>query len=112
MNDLFRRIPGFTALALLVALGIAGVANAAAPTGADWFQLLTNQQTGSDNTGDGNTGNGADLNYYYVGQTFTTVIQVRSTGPGATAANIWVYYPSTTTTASNLTTGSFFNTWS
>lgn len=112
MNDLFRRIPGFTALALLVALGIAGVANAAAPTGADWFQLLTNQQTGSDNTGDGNTGNGADLNYYYVGQTFTTVIQVRSTGPGATAANIWVDYPSTTTTASNLTTGSFFNTWS
>ncbi len=101
-------------LLTLAFVAIVGIrqAIAAAPTGADWFQLLTNQQTGSDNTGDGNTGNGSDLNYYYVGQTFTSVIQIRSTGPGSSAANIWVDYPSTTTTASNLTTGSFFNTWS
>jgi hypothetical protein len=111
MKPFFRSNIWLLALALLV-LGGVNLAIAAAPTGADWFQLLTNQQTGSDNTGDGNTGNGSDLNYYYVGQTFTTVMQIRSTGPGATAANIWIDYPSTTTTASNLTTGSFFNTWS
>jgi hypothetical protein len=112
MKHLFRRFAGFATLGLVLAIGMSGMAQAAAPTGADWFQLLTNQQTGSDNTGDGNTGNGSDLNYYYVGQTFTSVMQIRSTGPGSTAANIWIDYPSTTTTASVLTTGSFFNTWS
>jgi hypothetical protein len=83
MKHLFRRFAGFATLGLVLAIGMSGMAQAAAPTGADWFQLLTNQQTGSDNTGDGNTGNGSDLNYYYVGQTFTSVMQIRSTGPGS-----------------------------
>jgi hypothetical protein len=100
------------AFTLILSVMFAVPAFAGSPSGLDWFQLLTNQQTGADNTGDGGTGNGDDLNYYYVGQTFTSVIQIKSTGPGATAGNIWIDYPSTTTTASNLTTGTFFNSWS
>ncbi|MEM9336640.1 MAG: Ig-like domain-containing protein [Patescibacteria group bacterium] len=83
---------------------------AAAPSGDDYFQLLTNVTTGGDNTGDGGTGNPADLNYYYVGQSFTTTMQIVSAG--ALSANIWIDYDTATTTASNLTTGSFFDTWS
>ncbi len=93
-------------------LGSALYASASSPSGLDWFQLLTNQQTGADNTGDGGSGNPDDLNYYYVGQSFTTQVQIQSNGPGATAANIWVDYQSASDTASGLTTGSFFNTWS
>ncbi|MCC7523165.1 hypothetical protein IT407_05230 [Candidatus Uhrbacteria bacterium] len=110
MSRLYR-IFSIAALVLLGSSAVSG-AWAASPSGADWFQLLTNQQTGADNTGDGGSGNGDDLNYYYVGQTFTTVMQIRATGPGATAANIWIDYQSTSDTASGLTTGSFFNSWS
>ena len=95
---------------VLACFFVAAGAFAASPTGADTFQLFTNVQTGNDNSGDGGTGNAADLNYYYVGQSFTTDIEIVS--GGATAANIWIDYLSNLVTASNLTTGSFFNTWS
>ncbi len=83
---------------------------AAAPTGADWFQLLTGLVTGGDNTGDGGTGSAADYNYYYVGEVFTTTIQIAS--GGTTAANIWVDFNNTILTAGTPTTGSYFSSWS
>jgi len=83
---------------------------AGAPSGADTFQLLTSVATGGDNTGDGGTGNVADYNYYYVGQSFITTIQIVS--GGTTASNIWIDYDSVSTTASNITNGTYFNTWS
>lgn len=83
---------------------------AASPSGDDYFQLLTNVTTGGDNTGDGGTGDPNDFNYYYVGQSFTTTMQI-VTG-GASAANIWIDYATGTVSASGLNTGSFFDTWS
>ncbi|MCB9798286.1 fibronectin type III domain-containing protein [Candidatus Nomurabacteria bacterium] len=88
----------------------AGFVWAGNPSGADTFELTTNLTTGSDNTGDGGTGDGDDLNYYYVGQSFVTTIAIKS--GGTTAANIWIDYNSTTSTAASITDGNFFNTWS
>jgi len=89
----------------------ASVVFAADPVGADWFQLLTSHQTGSDNTGDGGTGNAADLNYYYVGQTFTANMQIQA-NTGANAANIWIDYDVANVAAAALVTGSFYPIWS
>jgi len=83
---------------------------AAAPSGDDTFQLLASPSTGSDNTGDGGTGLAADLNYFYVGQSFSTFIEIVS--GGTTSSNIWVDYLSDMITANNLSNGTFFNTWS
>jgi len=87
---------------------------AAAPVGDDTFQLLANPTTGADNTGDGGTGLPADLNYYYVGQSFRTTMEIKS--PGTTASNIWIDYLTGAATnyvgASSLQTGSYYNTWS
>jgi len=80
------------------------------PSGADTFQLLTSVVTGGDNTGDGGTGDVDDYNYYYVGQSFVTTVQIKS--GGTTASNIWIDYDSVNTTASNITNGTYFNTWS
>lgn len=97
-------------LIAIIGLGIsAGIVLAGAPTGDDTYQLITGTQTGSDDTGDGGTGDGDDLNYYYVGQQFTSTFRIKS--GGTTAANIWVDYNNSTTTADNLSTGSYFNTW-
>ena len=87
----------------------ASITLAASPSGDYWFQLLANPFTGGDNTGDGGTGNTNDLNYYYVGQTFLTTIQIQASSTNA--ANIWIDYQDGTTTASNLMTGTFFPSW-
>ncbi len=94
---------------IFIAVLMAVVAFAAAPSGADTFQLLASPTTGGDNTGDGGTGNADDFNYYYVGQQFTSTFEIKS--GGTTAANIWVDYANATTTADNLQIGTFFNTW-
>lgn len=99
----------FIASITLLSLMIGGFAYAAAPSGADWFQILASPFTGSDNTGDGGTGSASDLNYYYVGQSFTGTMQINS--GGADAANIWVDYDTSKVSASSLNTGSFFNQW-
>lgn len=91
-------------------LGLGLPALAASPTGNEWFQLLASPSTGADNTGDAGTGNSADLNYYYVGQGFTGTMQINASG--TTAANIWVDYATTTVTSTNLTTGSYYASWS
>ncbi|PIZ54680.1 hypothetical protein COY25_01875, partial [Candidatus Uhrbacteria bacterium CG_4_10_14_0_2_um_filter_41_7] len=83
---------------------------AGTPKGPDSFQLIASPYTGADNTGDGNTGAPNDLNYFYVGQVFNTKIQINS--GGTTAANIWIDYDSSLTTASSLLTGTYFNVWS
>ncbi len=80
------------------------------PSGDDTFELITDHITGGDATGDGGTGDTTDYNYYYVGQSFITTIRIKS--GGTTAANIWLDYDSVLATASNLTTGSYFNSWS
>jgi len=85
-------------------------ANAATPSGSNWFQLLASPYTGGDNTGDGGTGLPADLNYFYVGQAFTTTIQISSTKTNA--SNIWIDYITTKVLADNLTTGTYFPSWS
>lgn len=90
----------------IAALSIALPAIAAAPTGADTFQLLTGTVTGSDNTGDGGTGLNADLNYYYVGQSFTTTMEIKS--GGTDAANIWIDHDTTNVTPSALTDGTYY----
>ncbi len=99
-----------------VLLGIVaplGFASAGSPSGADWFQLLASPFTGGDNTGDGGTGLAADLNYYYVGQSFTATMQINvGTPAGSNAANIWIDYATTTVSSSNIATGSFFPNWS
>ncbi len=82
---------------------------AGAPSGDDTFELTVSPTTGGDNTGDGGTGDPADYNYFYVGQSFITTIQI-VTG-GSTAANIWIDYDTDDVSASNLTTGSFYDTW-
>ncbi|MCC7357546.1 hypothetical protein IT408_03515 [Candidatus Uhrbacteria bacterium] len=86
---------------------------AAAPSGNEWFQLNASPFTGADNTGDGGTGNAADLNYYYVGQSFTGTMQINASAvPGTTAANIWIDYATTTVSSTSLTTGSYYASWS
>jgi len=100
----------FILLSLIILFSFSESVLATSPSGADWFQLIANPYTGSDNTGDGGTGLPADLNYYYVGQTFTSSIQIMS--GNTTAANIWIDYNTTTQNAHNLTTGSYFPNWS
>ena len=97
-------------LVVVIIFGLASLTQAATPSGDNWFQLLTSHTTGGDNTGDGGTGNVADYNYYYVGQSITATIQITSTSTNA--SNIWIDYEASTTTASNLTTGSYFSSWS
>lgn len=82
----------------------ASIVLAAEPTGDDWFQILTDHQTGIDNSGDGQ-------NYYYVGQSFTGNIQIRSNS-GTTASNIWIDYNPLYVSASGITAGTFFPSWS
>lgn len=85
------------------------VSFAAEPSGSDWFEFHANPFTGADETGDGGTGNTADLNYYYVGQSFDTTLAIASSG--ATAANVWVDYDTQLAQVSDLTTGGYFNSW-
>lgn len=84
-------------------------AQAAAPSGADTFQLLASPFTGADNTGDGGTGAAADLNYFYVGQTFTATMEIVS--GGTDAANIWIDHDTVNVTPSSLTDGSYFSSY-
>lgn len=109
------RLGARTVLVLLVMIAffsMAAAVFAGSPSGNNYFQLLLSagMNTGGDRTGDGGTGNPADLNYFYVGQTFTTNIQVSSTHTNS--ANIWLDYSTTTFSAGSLTTGSYFPTWS
>ncbi len=98
-------------LSLIASMILAALpVNAAAPSGNNWFQLLATPFTGSDNTGDGGTGLPADLNYFYVGQAFTSTIQIRSANTNA--SNIWIDYITTKVLADNLTTGTYFPSWS
>jgi len=83
------------------------VVQAATPSGNDWFEIHANPFTGKDDTGDGGTGNPADLNYFYVGQSFTANTSIKSNG--ASAANLWIDYDPALVQASNLTAGSYFN---
>ncbi|MFH1286996.1 MAG: hypothetical protein ABII02_04600, partial [Candidatus Magasanikbacteria bacterium] len=109
LNFQFSKITTFLSL-IVLGLFMFQVVYAGTPSGADTFQLLTDKVTGGDNTGDGGTGAPGDLNYYYVGQSFNTTFEIVS--GGTSAANIWIDYNSVTTTASNLSTGSYFTTWS
>ena len=84
--------------------------SAATPSGNDWFQLIASPFTGADNTGDGGTGNPTDLNYFYVGQLFTSTMQIQSNNTNA--SNIWIDYNTTKVSAGNLTTGTYFPSWS
>ncbi len=86
--------------------------NAATPSGNEWFQLRASPFTGGDNTGDGGTGLPANLNYFYVGQTFTSNIEIQSATPGTNAANIWIDYNTIKVTASGLSTGTYYPSWS
>jgi len=95
---------------ILATFSAAAIVFAGAPSGSDTFELTTSPTTGGDNTGDGGTGDGNDFNYFYVGQSFTTTIAI-VTG-GASSANIWIDYGTATVTASNVTNGTFFDTWS
>ena len=85
-----------------------GAVFAAEPAG-DFFEFHADPFTGGDDTGDGGTGNPLDLNYFYVGQSFNGAISINSAG--TTVSNIWVDYNSELFSASNLTTGDYFNTW-
>lgn len=102
----------FFAIAFLIAMANIGQVQAASPSGDDWFQLLASPYTGGDNTGDGGTGLPGDLNYFYVGQTFTSTINIESASPGTNAANIWIDYNTTKVGASNLSTGTYYPSWS
>ncbi|MFH2018742.1 MAG: hypothetical protein ABII98_01995, partial [bacterium] len=82
---------------------------AGAPSGSNWFQMMTNIQTGNDDTGDAGTGNPDDFNYYYVGQSFQTNIQISSTGTNA--ANIWVDFDTTLVTTTGAHIGTFYPYW-
>ncbi|MEI7512748.1 MAG: hypothetical protein WCK01_04825 [Candidatus Uhrbacteria bacterium] len=111
MKPFSHLVSRFIMLAGLMSVAV-GV-QAASPSGNDWFQVLANPYTGGDNTGDGGTGLPASLNYYYVGQSFVGTMQINvSTPAGSSAANIWLEYPTTTISATGLTTGSYFPTWS
>jgi len=81
--------------------------SAAAPQGNDWFEIHADPFTGKDDTGDGGTGNPADYNYFYMGQTFTANISIKSNG--ATAANMWLDFDPTLAQSSSLVGGSYFN---
>jgi len=111
---IFTRLAYYIATILAVMFVASALgAHAAAPSGNDWFQLLASPSTGGDNTGDGGTGLPTDLNYYYVGQSFVGTMQINVDTPaGSNAANIWIDYPTTTVSASALTTGSFYPIWS
>jgi len=99
-----------TGLIVFITLGLFVLpAVAAAPSGDDTFQLLASPFTGGDNTGDGGTGLASDLNYYYVGQSFTATMEI--TSGGADAANIIIDYDDTKSSASDLTDGTFFTNW-
>ncbi|HVM91107.1 MAG TPA: fibronectin type III domain-containing protein [Verrucomicrobiae bacterium] len=108
------RLAYYLATIMIVAFVASALsAHAASPSGNDWYQILASPFTGGDNTGDGGTGLTGDLNYYYVGQSFTGTMQINvGTPAGSNAANIWIDYPTTTVSSSNLTTGSFFPNWS
>ncbi len=84
--------------------------SAGSPSGDDYFELLTNVVTGGDATGDGGTGHTNDYNYYYVGQSLSTLISIRTAG--ASTANIWVDYDSTMFTANSVDIGNFFSAFS
>lgn len=71
-----------------VALCFVLTVKAGAPSGTNWFQLLSSPYTGGDNTGDGGTGSPNDFNYYYVGQTWTDTIQISS--DHTNASNVWL----------------------
>ncbi len=105
----FKKISGFTILALGLFV-VSSFALGASPTTNNWFQLLVNPYTGADNTGDGGTGNPSDYNYFYVGQTFSANIQIKSST--TSASNIWIDYDPVLLTASNLLTGTYFSSWS
>jgi Purple acid Phosphatase, N-terminal domain/Bacterial Ig-like domain len=83
---------------------------AGSPSGTNWYQLLASPYTGGDNTGDGGTGAADDLNYYYVGQTWTQSIQILS--DNTDASNIWLDHDILYVTSSNLLTGTYFPNWS
>jgi len=84
------------------------VVSAAEPSG-DYFEIYANPFTGADDTGDGGTGNPADLNYFYVGQTFDGAIAINSAG--TTAANIWMDYDPALVQANSIDSGTYFNSW-
>jgi len=92
-------------LALLCATAV----KAATPSGTNWFQLTASPYTGSDNTGDGGTGSADDLNYYYVGQTWTETIQISS--DHTSASNIWIDYDGQYVSTTGLSTGVYFTSW-
>ncbi len=79
------------------------------PSGSDWFELHATPTTGADDTGDGGTGNPADLNYYYVGQSFDAAISIQSNG--TTAANLWIDYDPTLLSVSGITPGDYYDHW-
>lgn len=85
-------------------------ARSATPGGTNWFQLLASPYTGADNTGDGGTGSADDLNYYYIGQTWTKTIQI--TSDHTNASNIWIDYDGQYVSTTGLSTGTYFPTWS
>jgi len=93
-----------------ILISIACTVYAGSPSGADTFELTASPFTGGDNTGDGGTGNPNDLNYYYVGQLFTTTMRIVS-GTGSNGADLWIDYDTNDMTASGLNTGSFFSNW-
>lgn len=108
----FLRTTSYLLVGIFFVMGLSfGVSKVfgAAPTGADWFQLVTGLVTGGDSTGDGGTGNPVNYNYYYVGEQFVTTIQI--TSGGTDAANIWVDYNNTIVSAGVPATGTYFASW-
>lgn len=103
-----------TALFVGIIVGLAlfifiAPAKSATPSGTNWFQLLASPYTGSDNTGDGGTGSADDLNYYYIGQTWTKTIQI--TSDHTNASNIWIDYDGQYVSTTGLSTGTYFPSW-
>jgi|GEM_PF-907967 hypothetical protein len=105
----FRKISSFVFVVLSFFL-FSSLVYGASPTSNNWFQLLVSPSTGYDETGDGGTGSASDYNYFYVGQTFTTDIQIKS--EHTNASNIWIDYDTTVFSSSNITTGTYFSSWS
>lgn len=104
-----KKYLGASTIIIFGLLAIFFVALAAEPTLNNWFQLRASPFTGADDTGDGGTGNPTDYNYFYVGQTFTANIQIKS--EHTNAANIWIDYDPVLFDAFNLTTGTYFDNW-